>query len=117
MRLLFVPIILALVILGTGRSARGQSSSDVITGRVMDASGAPVAGAQVTAVSAESEMRRSAQTNQQGRFTIVFADGSGMYQLTVSFPGMAPYTRVVRRPADEEVLVANIRMDAAPVLL
>src|SRR5690242_6760894 len=76
------------------RSARAQvgSSTDILTGRVTSPDGKPVAGARVEATSVETGITRSRTTNDDGRYTILFPDGGGSYQMTVRFIGFAPAT-------------------------
>ncbi|MDP9348910.1 MAG: carboxypeptidase-like regulatory domain-containing protein, partial [Gemmatimonadota bacterium] len=109
-------LLLALLVLGV-RPLPAQGSSDVITGQVTDENGAPIAGARVSAVAAESEVTRTATTNQQGRYTLVFPEGGGQYRLTVSFTGRTTLTRTIQRTGDQDVLIANVRLGAQPVLL
>jgi hypothetical protein len=113
---LFVSLI-ALLTLAAPRPLDAQGTSDVITGQVTDANGAPIPGARVTALAAETEMTRTATTNPQGRFTLVFPDGGGQYRITVSYPGLTPVTRTLTRTGDQDVLIANVRLTPQPVVL
>lgn len=108
--------LLALLLLGLASAARAQET-DVLTGRVVDEAGAPVAGARVTAISAETEISRSAITDSNGRYMIAFPDGGGRYLLRVSFLGRADVVRTVLREGDEELLVANITMAPQAIAL
>ena len=93
-------------------SLRAQvgSTTDILTGRVTNTAGAPIPGATVEAKSVETQVTRRARTNADGRYTILFPDGGGQYQLTVRFLGMAPATLNVAHVADEDRLVTNVRM-------
>jgi hypothetical protein len=93
------------------------TTTDIITGRVLGPVGEPLSGASVSAISVETGVRRSTVSNAQGRYTIVFPDGGGRYQLEAVFLGMAPIRRAVARMADEDVLVADIEMDVSPITL
>jgi hypothetical protein len=99
----------------TPLAAQVGSTTDILTGRVLGPGGEPLSGANVTAISAESGIRRSTVSNAQGRYTIVFPDGGGRYLLETAFLGMAPVQQVVARMADEDVLVADVRMDVSPI--
>lgn len=105
---------LILVLLSTlaPRTARAQvgSSTDILTGRVMSPDGKPIAGARVEATSVETGITRSRDTNDEGRYTILFPDGGGSYQMTVRFIGYAPATFTLARQADEDRLVADVRL-------
>src|SRR5207249_11144289 len=65
----------------------------------------------------ETQITRHATTDARGRFTIVFPDGGGQYDLTIRFIGMAPATVSVAREGDEDRLVANVQMGASAVPL
>lgn len=89
-------------------NAQVGSTTDILTGVVRNPAGAPIPGATVEAKSIESQVTRRARTNADGRYTILFPDGGGQYQLTVRFLGMAPATLTVAHVADEDRLVTNI---------
>src|SRR5438046_2643916 len=89
----------------------------VLTGTVLGPASQPLAGALVQAVSVESQISRHATTDARGRFTIVFPDGGGQYDLTIRFIGMAPANVSVARQGDEDRLVANVQMGASAVAL
>lgn len=84
------------------------AQSDILSGRVVDQEGKPIAGATVIATSLETGVSRSVLTGNNGRYMILFADGGGIYQLRVSFLGMADQVLLVRREADEEVLLTDV---------
>jgi len=104
----------ALAILAPPAFAR---QTDVLTGRVTDPEGRPVAGAQVEAVSVETEIVRRVLTDQNGRYMIVFPDGGGQYVVRVSFIGMASQVRVVMREGAEELLLANFTLAPEAITL
>jgi len=97
-------------------SARAQvgSTTDILTGAVTNPVGQPLEGATVEAKSVETQVTRRTRTNAQGRYTILFPDGGGQYQLTVRNLGMAPAEVMVARQADEDRLVTNVRMSQNP---
>jgi hypothetical protein len=92
-----------------GRAQVG-SSTDILTGRITSPDGKPVVGARVEATSVETGITRSRTTNDDGRYTILFPDGGGSYQMTVRFIGFAPATFTLARQADEDRLVADVRL-------
>jgi len=100
-----------------GAMAQVGSTTDIITGTVTGPDSLPLAGAQVQAISIETQVSRQRTTDARGRFTIVFPDGGGQYQLIVRFIGMAPVRTTIARQADEDRLVANIRLGLASVPL
>ena len=90
-----VPWRTALIVLcavGAPRTAASQVgvTTDIITGMVTGPDGQPLAGAVVEAVSVETQLSRQRTTDPRGRFTILFPDGGGRYELVVRFIGMAP---------------------------
>jgi hypothetical protein len=101
------------------RAAAGQvgTTTDIITGTVTGPDSQPLAGAVVQAMSLETQVSRQRTTDARGRFTIVFPEGGGQYQLTVRYIGLAPARVTIARQADEDRLVANVRMDLAIVPL
>jgi len=98
-----------------GRAAAQEA--DVLTGRVVDAAGNPIAGARVEAISVETEITRSTITNADGRYLILFPDGGGRYVLRVTFIGMADVVRAVVREGQEELLVTNVTMQPEAIAL
>ena len=58
-------------------AAQSGSTTDIITGRVTGPGGAPIGGATVEATSVETQVTRRATTNTDGRYTLVFPQGTG----------------------------------------
>jgi len=108
-----------LVVFAVPRTAAAQvgTTTDIITGTVTGRDSQPLAGAVVQATSLETQVSRQRTTDARGRFTIVFPEGGGQYQLTVRYVGMAPTRVTIARQADEDRLVANVQMDLAIVTL
>ncbi len=102
-------IAVLILLLGSFTSVHAQAA-DLITGRVTDEAGQPVAGARVEAMSIETEITRTVITDRSGRFMINFPDGGGRYLLRITFLGKADVVRTVLRQGEEELLVANITM-------
>src|SRR5207249_1377637 len=101
------------------RPAAGQvgATTDIITGKVTGPDSQPLAGAVVVATSVETRVSHQRTSDANGRFTIVFPDGGGRYELTARFIGMAAVQVNVARQADEDRIVASIRMGLAAVPL
>src|SRR5579871_6092494 len=106
--------IIAAVVALIAAPARAQvgSTTDIITGKVVDSTGKPVVAATVTAISVDTHISRSRQSNTDGRYTIVFPDGGGQYQLQVRALGFNPAATILARQADEDRLVANVTLSA-----
>src|SRR6266702_1215926 len=105
------PLVVALAAVAA-RSAGAQvgATTDIITGTVTGPDSQPLAGAIVVATSLETRVSRQRATDARGRYTIVFPDGGGRYELTARFIGMAPVQITVARQADEDRIEASIRM-------
>ena len=103
---------IALLALPATVAAQVGSTTDILTGHVLDPAGAPVEGATVTATSAETRVNRTQRTGADGRYVIVFPDGGGQYQLVVRYIGFAPVTVGVQRQGDEDRLVTDVRLGA-----
>lgn len=109
--------VLALLSLPIGSAGGQASSTDIITGQITADDGRPVALALVEAMSLETQIVRSVRTNAQGRYTILFPDGGGQYQITIRAIGMLPVQRVIARQVDEDRLVFNVRLSSTPTRL
>src|SRR5256886_10385014 len=60
---------------------------------------------------------RQLTTDSRGRFTLLFPDGGGRYELVVRYIGMAPAHLTLARRGDEDRIVANVQMGLAGVSL
>src|SRR5690349_15230711 len=111
------PALLFLLSAARAASAQVGTTSDIITGTVVGPDSQPLLEATVQVTSIDLQISRQRTTDARGRFTIVFPDGGGQYQLLVRFIGMAPVRTTIARQADEDRLVANIRLGLASVPL
>lgn len=98
-------------------NAQVGTTTDILTGQVLDSAGTPVADAIVSATSLETEITRETRTDGQGRYTILFPDGGGQYRMTARAIGYAPRAGVIVRYADEDRLVWDARLTGQPVIL
>jgi len=97
------------VALGSARSLAAQA--DVIRGQVTAAAdNAPILGVVVTATSISGNVSRTARTNSDGRYTIIFPGGDGDYWVTFAGIGFTSRRFEVKRLADESVLIADARL-------
>src|SRR5207248_2995868 len=97
--------------------AQVGATTDIIVGTVIGPDSQPVAGATVEVTSRETGGSRQVATDARGRFTLLFPDGGGRYDLVVRYIGMAPAHVSVGRQADEDRIVANVQMGGAAVSL
>lgn len=85
--------------------------ADIIRGRVTSSSsGDPVVGATVTATTLSGGITRPSRTDRNGRFTITFPNGEGDYWITVSFIGYIARRFEIKRTADQDILIADVRL-------
>src|SRR5437879_12822710 len=93
------------------RPVAGQvgATTDIITGTVTGPDSLSLGGAVVTATSLETRVSRQRTTDARGRFTIVFPDGGGRYELTARYIGMAAVQVTAARQTDDDRIEANIR--------
>ena len=90
---------------------------DVIRGQVTGPDGVPIENANVTATSVSGGVNRFARTDAGGRFTITFPGGEGDYFMGFTAIGFSPRRFEVKRTADQEILVADARMQRAAAML
>ncbi len=98
-------------------STAGAQSTDIIRGRVVGPDSVPIMGAAVTATSISGGVSRSVRTDRNGRYTLTFPGGEGDYMIHVAAIGFGPRRFQVKRIADEDVLIANAKLDQAAVVL
>ncbi len=109
-------LIIAAIGLTLGSAGPLLAQADVIRGRVTTAAdNVPILGVVVTATSLSGNVTRTARTNSDGQYTIVFPGGDGDYWVTFTGVGFTPRRFEVKRLADESVLIADARL--APLTL
>jgi carboxypeptidase family protein len=111
---------LAAILLATGFFAPRQllaQQADVIRGRVTGPDSLAVEGVTVTATSISGGVNRTTRTDKNGRFTITFPNGDGDYMVSFAALGFAAKRFEVKRTADEEILVADTKLQRAAVNL
>jgi hypothetical protein len=97
-------------------TAAAQQQADVIRGRVTSPEGAPIPNVQVTAVSFFGGITKQTRTNRDGRFSLTYPNGEGDYWLSFAAIGFQAQRIEIKRVADEEVLLADIKLSNAQVL-
>jgi hypothetical protein len=100
----------------TPAAAEAQQAADVIRGRVIGPDSQPVPNVQVTAVSYFGGITKSARTNRDGRYSITYPNGEGDYWLSFAAIGFQATRFEVKRRADEEVLLADVKLSNAQQL-
>jgi hypothetical protein len=86
------------------------AQTDVIRGQITSVDGKPLAGARVKVSSYQGDVEKSATTDNNGRFTVVFINGEGDYWIDLTKIGFAPKRIEVRKVGEEAVMLANVRM-------
>ena len=107
-------LLLLLAILLSAPSSQAISQQlDVIRGQILGPDNKPIEDAKVTATSLSGNVNRTARTDKNGRYTITFPGGEGDYFVEVSAIGYAARRFEVKRTADQEILVADARLQSA----
>jgi hypothetical protein len=110
--------ILALCLAPAGLCAQTVTRSDVLTGRVTDLTGKPVADAQVGATSLGSGLTRTFTTDAEGRYRIFFPETARQYMLQVKRMGFSPAQRTItRHTRDPEQMIIDLQLGGAPLAL
>jgi hypothetical protein len=112
-------LIAFLAIAGHAATPLAAQQTDIIRGRVL---GPPpdteaIQGARVTATSYQGNISKTATTDKNGRFQIIFVNGEGDYWIDVAKVGFNKRRFEIRRVSDEQVLLADARLNSAVVSL
>ncbi|HET7614572.1 MAG TPA: carboxypeptidase-like regulatory domain-containing protein [Gemmatimonadaceae bacterium] len=95
-----------------------EPAADVLSGRVTDVAGKPVADARVISTAETSGVTRSTTTDASGRYKIFFPETAPQYRLQVKRMGFAPVQRTVtRRSKGPEQMTIDVEMGGAPLAL
>lgn len=114
------PIVTVLLGLGlvSARTPAQEPRSDIITGRVTDLNGRPVADAVVGATSPGSSITRTYNTDAEGRYKIYFPGTPSQYSLQVKRMGFAPVQRTInRRTNAPEQMTVDLQLGGTPLAL
>src|SRR5688500_10244868 len=95
----------------------GAQQADVIRGRVTGPDSLPLEGVMVTATTLSGNVNRTARTDKNGRYTITFANGEGDYIMSFAALGFAARRFEVKRIADEDILIADARLQRVNAVL
>jgi hypothetical protein len=116
MRSLRAALVAALFVVALPCAADAQSV-DVIRGRVTGPDSLPIESVVVTATTMSGNVSRTARTDRQGRFTITFPNGEGDYMMSYAALGFAARRFQLKRVADEDVLLADARLQRVNAVL
>jgi hypothetical protein len=110
--------LLALCLAPAVLHAQAGAHTDILTGRVTDLTGKPVADAQVGATSLGSGLTRSFTTDTEGRSRIFFPETARQYVVQVKRMGFAPTQRTItRHTKDAEQMTIDLQLGGAPLAL
>src|SRR5213592_253653 len=121
MRVVFVLLLGGVLAVSLARNASAQTSTGSIRGYVTDSSGAPIAGARVVAVNAQTSSQREATTQSNG-FYAMLGLVPAEYDVTARQIGMAPQRIHVRvligevYPLDFKLAASAIQVEAVTVV-
>jgi hypothetical protein len=97
---------------------RAQQRNDILTGRVTDLTGKPVADAQVGATSLKTGVIRSQGTDADGRYRIYFPETAPKYALSVKRIGFTPVQRTIARSTrGPEEMIVDLQFGSTPLAL
>jgi hypothetical protein len=91
-------------------SAAAQESRGAINGRVIDSSGAVIAGADVRAINQETGVTASAKTNEAGNYSIPYLV-PGAYKVTADFTGFKRSERPGVQVRVGDVLSVELKLE------
>jgi hypothetical protein len=118
MRDLTAVFVLVLCLAPAPLLAQAEARTDILTGRVTDLTGKPVADAQVGVTSLGSGLTRSNTTGADGRYRIFFPETAPRYLLQVKRMGFSPVQRTVtRRTKAPEQMTIDMELGGAPLAL
>lgn len=105
-----VPLIIALLFSLSHPGMLDAQAADVIRGRISDLAGKPIKDASVIATSVGSRVRKTARTDSDGSFSVIFPNGDGSYSIEVNAIGYAKRSFNLHKNAGDEVLIADARL-------
>jgi hypothetical protein len=98
--------------------AQAIPGSDVISGRVTDLTGHPIANAQIAVTSARTGKTRSQSTDDDGRYKIYFPEAAPNYKLLAKHMGFSPVQRTITRKSEgPEEMRVDLQFGGTPLAL
>lgn len=95
-----------------------EGRSDVISGRVTDLEGHPIADALVGVTAASSGITRTNNTDADGRYRVFFPGIAPRYSLEVKRMGFAPVQRTINRhTSGAEQMRVDVQLGGTPLAL
>ncbi|MGH9420990.1 MAG: carboxypeptidase-like regulatory domain-containing protein [Thermoanaerobaculia bacterium] len=107
-----------LVLVPLGIDAQTIPGSDIITGRVTDLTGRPVANAQIGVTSTRTGKTRTQSTDDNGRYRIYFPETAPNYKLLGKRMGFSPVQRTINRKSEgPEEMRVDLQFGGTPLAL
>jgi hypothetical protein len=107
-----------LALVPQGIRAQTSPGSDVITGRVTDLTGHPIATAQIEVTSTSTGKTRSQSTDDNGRYRIYFPETAPNYKLLAKRMGFSPVQRnITRKSEGPEEMRVDLQFGGTPLAL
>ena len=98
--------------------AQSEARSDVLSGRVTDLAGKPVADARITATALGSGVSRTVTADADGHYRIFFPGVSPQYQVQARRMGFTPSQRTItRHTKGAEQMTIDLQMGGAALAL
>src|SRR3954470_19288924 len=112
-------LIAAVAIAAASAAPLAAQQTDIIRGRVTGPppDTAALQGAHITATSYQGNVTKTATTDRNGRFQIIFVNGEGDYWIEVGKVGYNKRRFEIRRVSEEQVMLADARLTSAIVSL
>jgi Carboxypeptidase regulatory-like domain len=122
MRTLPTPFRIALSLLafclGTALPAQPEARADVLSGRVTDLTGKPLADARVITTASGSGISHATTTDASGHYRIFFPGLAPQYRVQVKLIGFTPVQRTItRHTKSAEQMTIDLQMGGAPLAL
>lgn len=118
MRHLTVISLLCFCLAPAALQAQTEARTDVLTGRVTDVTGKPIADAHVGATSLASGRTRTHTTDAEGRYRIFFPETASQYTLHAKRMGFTPAERTItRRTKGPEQMTIDMELGGMPLAL
>jgi hypothetical protein len=110
--------LLVLCLAPVSLQAQTDGRVDILSGRVTDLTGKPIADALVGATSLGSGRTRSHTTDTDGRYRIFFPETAPKYVVQAKRMGFAPVQRTItRHTKDPEEMTIDMQLGGAPLAL
>jgi len=90
------------------RPLLGQGAGEQVRGRVIGTDQVAITGATVTVTASESRAARTAHTDRDGRFGVLFLEAEGSYTIFVQKIGYTPVLKKIERTGAANILNTDI---------